>query len=166
MYLYVQSCMHASCTGVHAALQSLFNVRWSDRAPLCLLQLALIVPYMRIGEWMTGSPHVTLAPVGIRDLFKHGSGGGRQRLLFDHLSALACCTGDFWMRQSRIRCTPSAPVYAAHDATSCNRRGALCAADLLRSVGCAVLAWVLTWPLIAGGLYLALAPAFQLLRRQ
>lgn len=40
------------------------------------------------------------------------------------------------------------------------------AADLLRSVGRAVLAWVLTWPLLAGGMYLALAPGFQLLRRK
>lgn len=108
--------------GVSAGLTCLFIFasRGALHGPMALLanfisvpvELALIVPYMRIGEWMTGSPHVMLAPVGIRDLFKHGSG------------------------------------------------------DLLRSVGCAVLAWVLTWPLIAGGLYLALAPAFQLLRRQ
>ena len=39
------------------------------------LQLALILPYMRMGEWITGSPRVELKPVGITDLFKHGSGG-------------------------------------------------------------------------------------------
>lgn len=30
------------------------------------LQLALIVPYMRIGEWLTGAPHVNFSPVGLK----------------------------------------------------------------------------------------------------
>lgn len=45
------------------------------------LQLALIVPYMRIGEWLTGAPHVELGPVGIKDLIKHGSGGERTEMM-------------------------------------------------------------------------------------
>ena len=36
----------------------------------------------------------------------------------------------------------------------------------MRSVGCALLAWALTWPLVAGALYLATVPGFQLLRRK
>lgn len=67
---------------------------------------------MRVGEWLTGAPHVDFSPVGLKDLILHSS------------------------------------------------------TNLLKSVGRAVLAWVLTWPLLAFGLYLALAPAFQFLRRK
>jgi uncharacterized protein (DUF2062 family) len=108
--------------GVSAGLTMLMVLasRGALHGPMALLanfisvpvELALILPYVRVGEWITGSPRVELKPVGITDLFKQGSG------------------------------------------------------DLLRSVGCALLAWALTWPLVAGGVYLATVPGFQLLRRK
>lgn len=38
--------------------------------------------------------------------------------------------------------------------------------DLLKSIGRALLAWALTWPLLAYAMFLGLAPAFQYLRRR
>lgn len=118
-------------------------------------QLALILPYMRIGEWLTGAPHMELGPVSIKDLIKHGSGG----------------TICFIMNESRnwMPCIkPCAVVRTTmHISPAIHANLLWCqTADLLRSVGRAVLAWVLTWPLIASGLYLALTPAFQLLRHK
>jgi hypothetical protein len=62
---------------VHAAGLScrLLNGHPFAECQCCDLQLALILPYVRVGEWITGSPRVELKPVGITDLFKQGSGG-------------------------------------------------------------------------------------------
>ena len=62
---------------VHAAGLScrLLNGHPFAECLYCDLQLALILPYVRVGEWITGSPRVELKPVGITDLFKQGSGG-------------------------------------------------------------------------------------------
>lgn len=123
----------------------------------CGLQLALILPYVRVGEWITGSPRVELKPVGITDLFKQGSGGKLSiRPTSDPFPDTQLVSrAVYWQLQIWHHCLPK--VGLNHDVR---------AADLLRSVGCALLAWALTWPLVAGGVYLTTVPGFQLLRRK
>ena len=144
---------------VHAAGLScrLLNAHPFAECLCCDLQLALILPYVRVGEWITGSPRVELKPVGITDLFKQGSGGKLSITpTSDPLPDMQLVSRAlYWQLQIRHHCLPK--VSLNHE---------MRAADLLRSVGCALLAWALTWPLVAGGVYLATVPGFQILRRK
>ena len=74
----LQSCMDAVCSLAWTPCDQAVRLQSGHTSAACLgcgLQLALILPYVRVGEWITGSPRVELKPVGITDLFKQGSGG-------------------------------------------------------------------------------------------
>ena len=129
----------------------------------CGLQLALILPYVRVGEWITGSPRVELKPVGITELFKQGS-GGKSPIKSPPIHCQTCKSSEcFPCTVQNLVLSHCLDHYSPEVGL---HRGVRAAADVLRSVGCALLAWALTWPLVAGGLYLATVPGFQLLRRK
>lgn len=110
---------------------------------------------MRIGEWLTGAPHVNFSPVGLKVRAPFFTSSLGICLFEGLLLTFICCLRAPFEVLVNVHALLVPQDLILHSSS-----------DLLKSIGRALLAWALTWPLLAYAMFLGLAPAFQYLRRR